>query len=307
MISRRNIRIKAMQSVYALLQSTDDWNVKEGTKLLVNNYAEACELSVAYLYIAKGICDYAITDASNRASKRLPTAADLAVNTKMSKNTTVASLAANPHFEGACLMYKLDNKIDPDFIKRLYTYVVASEEYTQYISSAHQDEKQDEVFFLYLINILCTVEDFHSTVEEIYGHWLDDSTMVQAWIQKNFNKLPKTNFTDLLSKEKKDFGIELLATFFDRYSFTSELIKPKLLNWDSDRIAMMDMIIMQMGLTEILYFENIPCKVSINEYIDIAKNYSTMQSGQFVNGVLDKLYKELEKDNKIHKKAFSKN
>jgi N utilization substance protein B len=84
------------------------------------------------------------------------------------------------------------------------------------------------------------------------------------------------------------------------------MIKPKLKNWDSDRIAVLDMILMQMGVCEFLYFETIPPKVTINEYIDLAKEYSTPQSGQFVNGILDNIHKELLKDEKMHKVAFKK-
>ena len=83
-----------------------------------------------------------------------------------------------------------------------------------------------------------------------------------------------------------------------------ELIKPKLMNWDAERIASLDMILMQMGVCEFLYFETIPTKVTINEYIDLAKEYSTPQSGHFVNGILDNIHKELTTENKIHKKNF---
>ena len=90
----------------------------------------------------------------------------------------------------------------------------------------------------------------------------------------------------------------------DKTDHTLELIKPKLKNWDADRIAALDLIILQMGVCEFLYFETIPTKVTINEYIDLAKAYSTVQSGQFVNGLLDNIHKELSAENKIHKRSF---
>jgi N utilization substance protein B len=102
-------------------------------------------------------------------------------------------------------------------------------------------------------------------------------------------------------KDKLEFGMELLETFLEKQQTTMELIEPKLINWEADRIAMIDLIILQMGITELLYFPNIPTKVTINEYIDLAKGYSTLQSGQFVNGVLDKIHKELIAENKIKK------
>jgi transcription antitermination protein NusB len=306
MVSRRNIRIKAMQSIYALLNSTSDWSIKEGHKALVQSYADACELATAYFYIIKQTCEYSLIDASAKSSKRLPTAADLNVNTKIARNTIIEALAANTSFESACAVAKLSSKIDTDFIKRVYNELIASNEYQKYTENAAYEAAEDTKVFLYILNLLSTNESHATSIQDMFGNYEDDNDMVIAWINKNLEKISSINFNKLLSAEKHKFGEDLVSTFFDRYSYTSELIKPKLLNWDPERIAIVDMIIMQLGITEILYFPSIPCKVSINEYIDIAKGYSTMQSGQFVNGVLDKLYKELEKDNKIHKTDFQK-
>jgi N utilization substance protein B len=112
------------------------------------------------------------------------------------------------------------------------------------------------------------------------------------------------SFQDILSKEKWDFARTLLQTVIDKKEQSLELIKPKLKNWDADRIAALDLILLQMGVCEFLYFETIPTKVTINEYIDLAKAYSTTQSGQFVNGLLDNIHKELTAANKIEKRNF---
>jgi N utilization substance protein B len=110
----------------------------------------------------------------------------------------------------------------------------------------------------------------------------------------------------MVSAEKMDFAKSLLNAVLDKRDITLEMIKPKLKNWDPERIATLDMILMQMGLCELLYFETIPPKVTINEYIDLAKEYSTPQSGQFVNGILDNIHKDLVRDNKLHKVSFKK-
>ena len=106
------------------------------------------------------------------------------------------------------------------------------------------------------------------------------------------------------AKEKREFAKSLLETVLTKTDISMELIKPKLKNWDADRIAALDLIILQMGVCEFLFFETIPTKVTINEYIDLAKDYSTVQSGQFVNGLLDNIHKELSAENKITKKIF---
>ena len=108
----------------------------------------------------------------------------------------------------------------------------------------------------------------------------------------NFLQKPAYDFGSIISADKMDFAKSLLQTVLDKKEVSMELIKPKLRNWDSERIATLDLIILQMGICEFLYFETIPTKVTINEYIDLAKEYSTPQSGQFVNGLLDNIHKE---------------
>ena len=119
-----------------------------------------------------------------------------------------------------------------------------------------------------------------------------------------FSKPGSFNFGEMIGPEKMSFAITLLETVISKSEYCLEMIKPKLKNWDSERIAALDMILMKMGLCELLYFETIPTKVTINEYIDLAKEYSTEQSGHFVNGILDNIHKELVTENKIHKKNF---
>jgi N utilization substance protein B len=147
-------------------------------------------------------------------------------------------------------------------------------------------------------------EDFINHVEENFIHWDDDAEMMSQLVLNFLQKPANTNFNEILSKEKWEFAKGLLQTVLDKKEISMELIKPKLKNWDADRIASLDLIILQMGVCEFLFFETIPTKVTINEYIDLAKDYSTVQSGQFVNGLLDNIHKELTAENKISKKSF---
>jgi N utilization substance protein B len=153
-------------------------------------------------------------------------------------------------------------------------------------------------------DLLLPNENFISHVEELFIHWDDDAEMMQTLILNYLSKPNPQNFQDILSKEKWEFARNLLSTVIEKEEYTLELIKPKLNNWDADRIAALDLIILRMGVCEFLYFETIPTKVTINEYIDIAKDYSTVQSGQFVNGLLDNIHKELVSENKIEKRNF---
>jgi N utilization substance protein B len=113
-------------------------------------------------------------------------------------------------------------------------------------------------------------------------------------------------FNDVVGPEKTNYALTLLKTAIEKKDYTMEMIKPKLNNWDPERIAALDMIMLRMGICEFLYFETIPTKVTINEYIDLAKSYSTQQSGQFINGILDSIHKELQAAGSIKKVEFKK-
>src|SRR6516164_11505043 len=128
--------------------------------------------------------------------------------------------------------------------------------------------------------------------------------MMNQLLSIYLSKPQSFNIQDMLSEEKWVFARSLLETVLNKKEVTMGLIRPKLKNWDPERIATLDMILMEMGVCEFLYFETIPPKVTINEYIDLAKDYSTQLSGQFVNGILDNIHKELVKENKMHKVNF---
>ena len=113
-------------------------------------------------------------------------------------------------------------------------------------------------------------------------------------------------FKQMMSTDKEQFARNLLQTVWEKNEHLQTLIIPKLKNWDPERIAQLDMIMMKMGVAEFLYFETIPPKVTINEYIDLAKDYSTQQSGQFVNGILDNIHKELVLQGKMQKVDYKK-
>ena len=147
-------------------------------------------------------------------------------------------------------------------------------------------------------------ELFTSFVEEHFNNWDDDGEMMNLLVLNFIGKPAGADLQQLVSREKWQFAKDLLETCLNKKELTMEYIKPKLKNWDAERIAALDMILMRMGVCEFLFFETIPPKVTINEYIDLAKDYSTPQSGHFVNGILDNIHKDLVKDEKMHKIAY---
>jgi N utilization substance protein B len=155
--------------------------------------------------------------------------------------------------------------------------------------------------------ILLPSETFLAHIEELFSNWDDDGEMICQILMGYIAKPGSVNFQEIISKEKREFATSLLETVIDKKEMILELIRPRLKNWDAERIATLDMILMQMGIAEFLYFETIPPKVTINEYIDLAKDYSTPQSGQFVNGILDNIHKDLVREDKMHKIDFKAN
>jgi N utilization substance protein B len=154
--------------------------------------------------------------------------------------------------------------------------------------------------------MLLANETFVSHVEDNFSNWDDDGEMIVQLLTGYLQKPGSYNFKKMMSDDKEQFAKNLLQTVLEKSEHLQSLIKPKLKNWDSERIALLDMILMKMGVAEFLYFETIPPKVTINEYIDLAKDYSTTQSGQFVNGILDNIHKELLQEGKMKKVEYRK-
>jgi N utilization substance protein B len=149
-------------------------------------------------------------------------------------------------------------------------------------------------------------EVFVSHIEENFSNWDDDGEMIVQILAGYLQKPGSVNFLQIMSPDKEQFAKELLQTVIEKKEHLQSLIIPKLKNWDPERIALLDMIMMQMGVAEFLYFQTIPPKVTINEYIDLAKDYSTAQSGQFVNGILDNIHKDLVQQGKMQKVDYKK-
>lgn len=305
MISRRNIRVKVMQTLYSLDSMSSIERIEEGSKILKNKIEQSRSLFSYLIYFITEVARYAETDAIQKANKHLPTSLDLNINTKIAGNEILWKILEDKSFIQTIKDGKYEHQINADVLKKTYKDLVSSEQYKDYIEEQSRDKKSEKkILDFILTHLLLPNEDFIQHIEELFINWDDDAELMQTLVLNYFNKPHANSFANILSKEKSDFAFGLLKTVLEKEEYTLELIKPKLKNWDADRIASLDLIILQMGVCEFLYFETIPTKVTINEYIDLAKDYSTTQSGQFVNGLLDNLHKELTNQNKIVKKTF---
>ena len=294
-----------MQTLYSIDSMNNETKPGEPLKFLLKNLEHSRQLFTYLVYFITEVARYAEADAAHKASKHLPTKGDLNINTKIAGNELVWSVLSEASFKKAVQEYKVTSLLDIELIKRIYHALAESPEYKAYIAVPSRDKKSDKKILEFIFStLLLPNDDFISHIEEHFIHWDDDADMMVTLMDNFFQKPAAFNFGEMLSQEKMDFARDLLKTVIEKKDFTLEIIKPKLKNWDADRIAALDMILMQMGVCELLYFETIPPKVTINEYIDLAKEYSTPQSGHFVNGILDNIHKELLSQNKIHKKNF---
>ena len=305
MLSRRNIRVKVMQTLYALDTMAGETKPGEPLSILTNKTEQSRKLFLYLIYFITEVARYAETDANKKAGKHLPTAADLATNTKISGNEVLWKILEDVSFKSGVSELKVEHILDNDLLKKKYRILTETPEYKEYIELKSRDKKTEKKIMEFIFtDLLLPDEDFISHIEENFINWDDDAEMMHSLVLSYLGKPGQQNLSEFLSAEKKDFAKSLLSTVLEKHDHTLELIKPKLNNWDADRIAALDLILLQMGVCEFLYFETIPTKVTINEYIDLAKAYSTPQSGQFVNGLLDNIHKELESENKLEKVNF---
>jgi len=295
-----------MQLLYILESSGDKNFFKDPIIQLKKSLDKTSELLVYFIYYLTEITRYVEVDAKHRASKNLPTYEDLHVNTKLAGNIILWKLLENNSLIEANKFYKPSNRAEESFIKKLYVELAETTEYKNYIQQSSRDNKADKEILSFIFNnLMLPNELLISHIEEVFSNWDDDAELIQQLVNSYIQK-PNTDIGGMLTDETWNFAKLLLQSAIDKNEYTLDLIKPKLKNWDSDRIAVLDMILMKMGICELLYFETIPTKVTINEYIDLAKEYSTPQSGHFVNGILDSIHKELVAEGKINKIDFKK-
>lgn len=294
-----------MQTLYTA--ETQEEMVKPGEplKLLQKHFDQSRQLLVYLIHFLTEVARYAETDAHQRASKHLPTEQDLNVNTKIAGNELLWKILDHPSYKQAAKEDKTHLLNNQELVRKIYLDLSETETYKKYIASAGREKKEEkEILDLIFNQLMLPNESFTGYVEENFSNWDDDGEMMQQLVVNFLNKPSSFNFLEIMSREKWQFAKVLLETAIDRKELTLEFIRPRLRNWDPERIALLDMILMRMGVCEFLYFETIPPKVTINEYIDLAKEYSTPQSGQFVNGILDNIHKDLVKENKMHKTDF---
>lgn len=296
-----------MQTLYTL--STMEGAAKPGEpqKLLQRHFDGSKELVQYFIFCITEVATYAEKDAYKRSGKHLPTQQDLNVNTKIAGNEILWKIKEDFSLKKEWDATKPQLRVDKELIRKIYNQLAESDAYKKYIHAASRDTKTEKEIIEYIFeDLLLPNEAFVSHLEEHFSNWDDDGDMVVQLVKSYLQKPGSLDLSQFISADKAQFAKSLLATVMEKEEHLQSFILPKLKNWDAERLAALDMILMKMGIAEFLYFDTIPPKVTINEYIELAKEYSTPQSGQFVNGILDSIHKELAGGGKLHKTDFKK-
>jgi N utilization substance protein B len=298
MMNRRNIRIKVMQVLYMV----ENQNQGSPNALLQKEFDKTRNLFVFLVHLLHQVALYAEVESQQRSSKNLPDQADLSVNIKVAGNSIVWQTIESESFKKAMALVKPQQWLEGDLVKTIFRNLSDSALYKTYILEESRDKaKEKEILKFIFGRLIIESETVLEYIDEHFSNWEDEGDMMIGFVLNYLQKPGSIDFMDLVGSEKMKFANDLLQTAIDKKGYTEEVIKPKLNNWEMERIAVIDMILLRLGVCELLYFDTIPTKVTINEYIDLAKEYSTEQSGHFVNGILDNIHKELIASGKIQK------
>lgn len=308
MLNRRHLRVKVLQTLYAYSLS-EDKQIKDFEKALFKNVEEVNEMYIWTLNLLDEVAEYVVIDAESRAAKFLPTEKDKMLTTKLNTNSFIESLRQNRTYLELVKKYKVSWEFDPEIVRSIFAQLKDSEAYLTYLTQEDRSigAEKDIIKYIFKKIILKSV-DIEQVFDEKFINWTVDKEVLQAMIAKTFKNFSSENpsqnkLADLTPNwdEDEEFIVELLKTsvrYADEYQ---ELIAAKTKNWEADRIALMDILLMRMAISELINFPSIPVKVTINEYIELSKTFSTLKSNTFINGILDKILADLMNQGRIRK------
>ena len=307
MINRILIRIKVLQIVYSFYQNGNK-DLKAAENELLFSLRKSYDL---YHYLLLLIIELTYQQKRNldfRRNKYRPSDEDLNPNMRLVNNRFAALLEKNEALQKYVTEQGVSWANDQDFIKSTLDMILVSDVYTEYLKQPEDSFEVDAEFWRAVFKkILCNNEIIDEYLEDKSIYWNDDIEIIETFVLKTIKKFNEADgvsqpllpmFKDV---EDQDFALRLFRQTLLKGEELRERINKHLKNWETERIANMDLIIMQVALAEILTFPSIPINVTLNEYIDFAKYYSTPKSGNFINGILDSVVKELKSEKLLRK------
>ncbi len=307
MINRVLLRIKIIQILYSFYKG-DGNSIPAAEKELFFSIERTYDLYYHLLLLSVEITQYAASRIDNKRNKLRPTEEDLNPNTRFIDNKFVQQLNQNVQFNDYLSKQKLSWVNHPDIIKELYEVLIQTDFFVEYMNAETSSYEADKDIWRKIYKkIVLQNEELDSSIEDQSIYWVDDIEIVLSFVIKTIKRFNEGNAEnqELLpmfrDDEDAEFARKLLRSVLTNGEKYRTLIDENTKNWEIDRIAYMDILIMQVALAELMDFPTIPINVTLNEYIEIAKNYSTERSGTFINGVLDNIVGILKKENKLIK------
>ncbi len=308
MLTRRQIRVKVMQCLYALIH-TRDGSLEVQEKFLKQSIAQTYTLYLLMLGLLRELHQMALSQLEKGERKYLkPENEDEPTPKRLSENALLVWMSENAPLTQALESRKLKQwYLHEEYVKNIYRQVLESPEYKAYSATEASWEADREFVLTVYREIIAPNEKIYDFLEDEGITWVDDIPLVNTFIAKRLSKLGQKAADSYLlppllkNKEDLDFAIDLLRKTLMNSEALDREIEGKTPNWDKERIAEVDGILLKMGIAELLYFPSIPERVTINEYLEIAKEYSTPKSSVFINGILDKLIRDYKESGKLKK------
>ena len=305
MLSRRLLRVKVAKNLYAHLKSGSD-SLKASERNLVESIDKAYDLYYLMMSLVVDVARYAESRQEIARQKMLPTYEDLNPNRRFVDNRVVHLLANDDEINDYLAKSKLSWSRHGDLVKDIYGRMIDANYYKEYMSASICTFSDHRRFVEAFYNSLEEDEALAEALDEMSLLWNDDLSFALYMVTRTVSSLKQSHTSvSVLPQFKSDDDLEFAKTLMVKtlvqYDDNQELIDKYTQNWDVERIAFMDNLIISIAIAELTSFESIPVKVSLNEWIDIAKYYSSPTSSNFVNGILDKIVAELIENGRIKK------
>lgn len=306
MVNRRHLRIKVLQAVYSFFQSPDT-PIKTAEENLLTSIEKIYDLYLFQLALGIELLHESYREREEARNKYFPTPEDLMPETNFTRNKILNALNSSESLQNLLHKKKINWQKNQDIPQKIFRKVRLSDEYKEYFKKENPTLKDDREFILWVYeNFIFNNDVLESYYEELNIHWADDIFVANTGVLKTIRSIEENKPLKLISLYKnKEEDTEFCLTLFRKTilhdAVYEEMIKNKAQNWEVDRIARMDIILMKMAIAEILEMPSIPIKVTLNEYIDLSKLFSTPKSNIFVNGILDKLVVDFKNQNRIVK------
>ncbi len=307
MLSRRHIRIKVLQALYSFSHDGDK-GLSAGERKLRKSIEDIYRLYLHELRVLHLLHSFAEERIALKKQKKLPTHEDLNPKLNFVNNRFLRWLEESHPLKSAWEDHKVNFGESKEVIRTLFKEILEDDTFNNYLNQERTTLAEDKKLVKYLYGTYVVEnETLHQVYEDHSLHWADDLDVAQMMVTKTLKQFNEasdetTPLPKLIKDEDDlDFALKLFRKTINEGKQLEPRIQEKAKNWETERIAQVDYLLLKMGLAELIHFEQIPIKVTLNEYIEIAKQYSTPKSGNFVNGIMDRIKDEMLESRQIRK------